>query len=295
MTGRSFAGLGKTITREVIDVISFLTYLRSMLMTENSPGELLREWRLRRRMSQLDLASEAEISQRHLSFLESGRAKPSRDMVLHLADRLEIPLRERNHLLLAAGFAPRYGERKLDDPSLAAAREAVRLVLKGHEPNPAIALDRHWNMIDANEAIAPLLVDIPDSALLKPPVNVLRLSLHPRGLAPRIANLFEWRSHLIERLKHQLDATGDPVLGELERELLSYPSGPRTQRAQDTNLAAIAHPLKLRMGTEVLTFISTTTVFGTPLDVTLSELAIESFFPADEATARALRNAAAVP
>ncbi len=262
-------------------------------MAENSPGALLREWRVRRRLSQLDLASEAEISQRHLSFVESGRAKPSREMVLHLADQLDIPLRERNHLLLAAGFAPRYGERKLDDPSLAAARQAVSLVLKGHEPNPAIALDRHWHMVDANAAIAPLLADIADPKLLQPPVNVLRLSLHPHGLAPRIANLFEWRNHLIERLKRQLDATGDPVLAELEQELLSYPSGPRTQRAQDANIAAIAHPLKLRVGNEQLTFISTTTVFGTPLDVTLSELAIESFFPADETTAAALREAAA--
>lgn len=261
-------------------------------MTENSAGALLREWRVRRRMSQLDLAGEAEISQRHLSFLESGRARPSRDMVLHLADQLDIPLRERNHLLLAAGFAPRYGERKLDDPSLAAAREAIRLVLKGHEPNPAIALDRHWHMVDANAGIAPLLAGIADPKLLDPPVNVLRLSLHPQGLAPRILNLFEWRSHLIEQLKRQLDATGDPALAELELELLAYPSGPRTQRAQDTGPSAIAHPLKLRVGSEVLTFISTTTVFGTPLDVTLSEIAIESFFPADEATANALRQTA---
>ena len=261
-------------------------------MTENFPGALLREWRVRRRLSQLDLASEAEISQRHLSFVESGRARPSRDMVLHLADRLDIPLRERNHLLLAAGFAPRYGERKLDDPSLGAAHEAIRLVLKGHEPNPAIALDRHWNLVEANAAIGPLLAGVADPKLLESPVNVLRLSLHPQGLAPRIVNLFEWRSHLIERLKRQLDATGDPVLGTLERELLSYPSGPRTQRAQNPDPAAIVHPLKLRVGNEVLTFISTTTVFGTPLDVTLSELAIESFFPADEATAKALRDAA---
>ena len=258
-------------------------------MNESTAGALLREWRQRRRMSQLDLASEAEISQRHLSFLESGRAKPSRDMVLHLAQQLDIPLRERNHLLLAAGFAPRYGERKLDDPSLAAAREAVRLVLKGHEPNPAIAIDRHWHMVDANAAIAPLIADVGDPALLQPPVNVLRLSLHPKGLAPRIVNLHEWRSHLLERLERQLDATGDPALAELERELRSYPSGPRTQRAQEASLGAIAHPLKLRVGKEVLTFISTTTVFGTPLDVTLSELAIESFFPADDATAKALR------
>ncbi|HEY6632067.1 MAG TPA: helix-turn-helix domain-containing protein [Rhizobiaceae bacterium] len=263
-----------------------------MLMTESSAGALLREWRLRRRMSQLDLASEAEISQRHLSFLESGRAKPSRDMVLHLAAQLDIPLRERNHLLLTAGFAPHYGERKLDDPSLSAAKKAIRLVLKGHEPNPAIALDRHWNMVDANAGIAPLLDDIPDPTLLEPPCNVLRLSLHPQGLAPRIVNLFEWRSHLIERLTRQLDATGDPVLAELERELLTYPSGPRTQPRRDTGHTAISHPLVLRVGDEVLTFISTTTIFGTPLDVTLSELAIESFFPADETTADTLRRIA---
>jgi len=263
-----------------------------MLMTENTAGELLREWRVRRRMSQLDLASEAEVSQRHLSFVESGRAKPSREMVLHLAEQLDIPLREQNHLLLAAGFAPRYGERKLDDPSLAAAREAVRLVLKGHEPNPAIALDRHWHMVDANAAVAPLLTGVANPALLQPPVNVLRLSLHPQGLAPRIVNLFEWRSHLLERLKRQLDATGDPALGELERELSSYPSGPRTQRTENADVAAIVHPLKLRIGNDILTFISTTTVFGTPLDVTLSELAIESFFPADDFTAKALRAAA---
>lgn len=264
-------------------------------MTENTAGALLREWRVRRRMSQLDLASEAEVSQRHLSFVESGRAKPSRDMVLHLADQLEIPLREQNRLLLAAGFAPRYGERRLDDPSLSAAREAVRLVLKGHEPNPAIALDRHWHMVDANAAIAPLLAGVADPALLEPPVNVLRLSLHPRGLAPQVVNLFEWRSHLLERLKRQIDATGDPALVELERELMSYPSGPRTQRSWNAEVAAIVHPLKLRVGGEILTFISTTTVFGTPLDVTLSELAIESFFAADEETAKALRNAATGP
>jgi transcriptional regulator with XRE-family HTH domain len=255
-----------------------------MLMTDNSAGSLLREWRRRRRLSQLELAAEAEISQRHLSFLESGRARPSRDMVLRLAEQLDIPLRERNRLLLAAGFAPRYGERPLDDPSLAAAREAVRLVLKGHEPNPAIAIDRHWHLVDANAAVAPLLAEVRDPALLRPPVNVLRLSLHPGGLAPRIVNLHEWRGHLLERLRRQVDATGDAVLAELERELRPYPSGPRTQPLRETKPAAIAHPLKLRAGRDVLTFISTTTVFGSPLDVTLSELAIESFFAADEET-----------
>lgn len=244
-------------------------------------------------MSQLDLASEAEISQRHLSFLESGRSRPSRAMVLHLAERLDIPLRERNHLLLAAGFSAGYSQRALGDKALAPAMEAVRLVLKGHEPNPALAVDRHWNLIEANAAIAPFLEDIADASLLASPVNVLRLSLHPHGLAPRIVNLNEWRAHLIARLKRQNDAVADPVLGELERELLSYPAGPRTQQPTHPDFSSIAHPLRLKMGDEILSFISTITVFGTPLDVTLSELAVESFFAADETTTRALQRAAA--
>ena len=257
-----------------------------------SAGNLLREWRTRRRMSQLDLAGEADISQRHLSFLESGRSKPSRDMVLHLAEMLDIPLRERNQLLLAAGFAPGYGERRLTDASLAPAMAAVRLVLKGHEPNPALAVDRHWNLIEANAALAPLLEGVADASLLAPPVNVLRLSLHPAGLAPRVVNLNEWRSHLIARLKRQNDIAGDPVLVALEKELPTYPAGPRTQRAEHPDFSAIVHPLRLRMGSEILSFISTITVFGTPLDVTLSELAIESFFAADELTAHTLRQMA---
>ena len=266
-------------------------------MTASAPapsfGAMLREWRSRRRMSQLDLASEAEISQRHLSFVESGRATPSRDMVLHLAEQLDIPLRQRNQLLLAAGFAPSFNERRLDDPSLAPAMAAVNLVLKGHEPYPAIAVDRHWNLIAGNASIGPFLEDIGDQSLLAPPVNVLRLSLHPRGLAPRILNLNEWRAHLIERLKRQNDAVGDPVLAELEKELLSYPGAPRSGPPPQPDPMAIAHPLRIRQGDAVLSFISTITVFGTPLDVTLSELAIESFFPADEETGAALRSLAA--
>jgi transcriptional regulator with XRE-family HTH domain len=253
-------------------------------------GTLLKTWRTRRRMSQLDLAGEAEVSQRHLSFVESGRASPSRDMVLRLAERLDVPLREQNHLLLAAGFAPSYGERPLQHPSLSAARATIDLVLKGHEPNPALAIDRHWNMIAANAAVAPLMAQVSEAHLLQPPVNVLRLTLHPGGLAPRIVNLAEWAAHLIERLRRQNDAVHDPMLAELERELSSYPVGPRHPRPTDPN--AVAYPLKLRHGSEVLSFISTTTVFGTPLDVTLSEIAIESFFPADDPTRDALRHAA---
>lgn len=264
-----------------------------MATTQNSVGDLIREWRTKRRMSQLDLAMEAEISQRHLSFMESGRSAPSREMVLHLAEQLSIPLRQRNQLLLAAGFAPSFGERPLHHPSLAPAMEAVRMVLKGHEPYPAIAVDRHWNLIEGNAALGPMLAGVEDASLLQPPVNVLRLSLHPKGIAPRIVNLHEWRSHLIERLKHQNDTAGDPVLEALERELLTYPDGPRPGRPMQVDALAIAHPLRLRIGDAILSFISTITVFGTPLDVTLSELAIESFFPADEETAARLRALAA--
>jgi transcriptional regulator with XRE-family HTH domain len=251
-------------------------------------GDLLRTWRTRRRMSQLDLASEAEVSQRHLSFVESGRAAPSRDMVLKLSEHLDVPLRERNQLLLAAGFAPSYGERPLGDPSLDAARKAVDLVLKGHEPNPAIAVDRHWNMVAANASIAPFLEGVADLKLLEPPVNVLRLSLHPKGLAPRIVNLAEWRAHLLERISRLIEVTGDPVLEALETELATYPGGVTKTRIVHDETSRIVHPLRIRAGDTVLSFISTITVFGTPLDVTLSELAIESFFPADEETRQAL-------
>lgn len=252
-------------------------------------GAILRDWRIRRRMSQLDLALDAGISQRHLSFLEGGRSQPSRDMVLRLADSLDLPLRQRNQMIVAAGFAPTYGERRIDDPDLRMAMETVQLVLKGHEPFPAIAIDRNWNMVLANDAIAPFLEGIePD--LLTTPINVLRLALHPKGMAPRIENLDQWRMHLLERLKHQIDATGDAALAALEEELSSYPGRRRGPlHPFHPAAAAVAVPLRIRAGDDVLSFISTTTVFGTPLDVTLSELAIESFFPADEATIEALR------
>lgn len=264
-----------------------------MTQASLSPGPLIRHWRNRRRMSQLDLALEAEISQRHLSFVESGRARPSREMVLLLAERLCLPLRERNALLLAAGFAPSFGERAVGDPSLAAAMLAVDAVLKGHEPHPSIAVDRNWTMVKANAAIAPLLALVEDKSLLEPPVNVLRLSLHPAGLAPHIENHAVWRDHILERLRRLNDAVGDPSTIALEAELRAYPAPRRRTPAQalDT-LPLIAVPLRLRVGDTVLSFLSTITVFGTPLDVTLSELAIESFFPADEITAEAMRAAA---
>ncbi|WP_322060820.1 helix-turn-helix domain-containing protein [Paraburkholderia sp. J63] len=254
-----------------------------------SVGELLREWRLRRRMSQLLLATEADISTRHLSFVESGRSLPSREMVMHLAERLDVPLRERNALLVAAGYAPLYRERTLDDPQLAAAREAVELVLRGHEPYPALAVDRHWNIVAANASLAPLVGEA-SPALLAAPVNALRLSLHPEGMAPRIVNWHAWRAHLLARLQRQIEASADPALVALHNELAACPAPQHAQPAAAEPLQhAIAVPLRIRTALGELSFYSTTTVFGTPVDITLSELAIEAFFPADEQTARTLR------
>jgi transcriptional regulator with XRE-family HTH domain len=258
-------------------------------------GALLREWRQRRRLSQLDLACEADISTKHLSFLETGRSVPSREMVLHLAEQLDIPLRARNTLLNAAGYAPAFPERPLDDDALTAAREAIDLVLTGHEPHPALAVDRHWCMAAANRAVAPLIVGV-DPALLRPPVNVLRLGLHPSGLAPRTINLAEWRAHLLERLRQQIDVSADPVLVDLLAELRSYPAPEgNSAHAAPREFAAVAVPFRLATDAGVLSFFSTTTVFGTPVDITLSELALECFFPADRATTEAMRRFASEP
>jgi transcriptional regulator with XRE-family HTH domain len=256
-----------------------------------SLGDHLREWRRRRRMSQMDLALDAEISARHLSFLETGRSTPSRAMVLRLAEQLDVPLRERNRFLTAAGYAPLYPERPLDDPALGAAREVVDLVLTGHEPWPALAVDRHWAMVAANRAVAPLLAGV-DARLLEGPINVLRLSLHPGGVAPRIVNLAEWRAHLFHRLGQQIEASGDPALADLRAELATYPA-PDGEAPPDIPFGGVAVPLRIATELGVLSFLSTTTIFGTPVDVTLSELAVETFFPADKATAATLKAAAA--
>lgn len=259
-------------------------------MVQTKPaGEVLREWRQRRRMTQLDLALEAEISAKHLSFLETGRAQPSRDMVLHLAERLDMPLRERNGLLVAAGFAPVFPERALSDPPLAKAREAVELVLKGHEPFPAVAVDRHWNVVSANKPIGVLIAGV-SPELLKPPLNILRVSLHPEGLAPQIVNFHEVRAHLIARLKRQIDLSGDAQLAELLREISDYPKPSRsvvTIREGNADDVVIKTILDTPAGR--LSLFSTMTIFGSPVDVTLSELAIESFFPANSETAAILR------
>jgi transcriptional regulator with XRE-family HTH domain len=254
-------------------------------------GDLVREWRQRRGVSQLRLALKADVSARHLSFVETGRARPSRDMVLRLSEQLGIPLRQRNALLLAAGYAPAFHERSLDDPALAGARQAIDRLLAGHEPYPALAVDRHWNIAATNRCVAPLLADV-SPALLEPPVNALRLALHPGGAAPRIANLAEWRHHVFERLQHQVDVTADPVLIDLLRELREYP-GPRdSEHPVSPGDSRVLVPLKLVSPVGILNLISTTMVFGTPLDVTLSELALETFFPADEETAELLRRLA---
>ncbi len=247
-------------------------------------GDQIRTWRGRRRLSQLDLALDAEISARHLSFIETGRSRPSRAMLLRLAERLRLPPRERNSLLVAGGFAPASPARALDDPALAAARAAVDKVLAAYEHFPALAVDVLWNLVAANGGVAPFLADVAPE-LLQPPLNVLRLSLHPEGLAPRIENLAEWRTHVFLRLEEQIEASADPVLAALLDELRAYPGG--TCRTAEP--AGIAVLLRLRAGDRLLSFLSMTTIFGTPIDITLSELAIEAFLPADSATAEFLR------
>lgn len=252
--------------------------------TRTEAGGLLKEWRNRRRLSQLELSLRAGVSARHLSFVETGRSRPGRDMLLRLAECLDVPLRERNRLLLAAGYAPVFAERPLDDTDMEPVREVVRRVLAGHDPYPAVVVDRDWTMVEANAGVGLLLEGV-DPDLLVPPVNVLRVGLHPRGMAPAIANLGQWRAHLLHRLRLQADWTGDGGLAELYRELASYPGG---DPGPPRGTPPIAVPLRLRRGGEELSFLSIVATFGTPLDVTVSELVIESFFPADDTTARAL-------
>src|ERR1700712_4271337 len=207
-------------------------------------GDHLREWRQRRHLSQLDLAGDAEVSARHLSFVETGRAAPSRDMVLRLAERLEVPLRERNVLLVAAGFAPAFPQRPLDDPALKSARHAIDLVLRAHEPNPALAYDRHWNLVTANRMVAPLLEGVPQR-LLGQPLNILRLAFHPEALAARTVNLAEWCGHLLERLHRQCEAHADPEVRRLYQELKAYPI---PARSAPLPADSVAIPFKMRFG-----------------------------------------------
>ena len=252
----------------------------------NPVGGLLREWRQRRSLSQLELANGLAISARHLSFVETGRSKPSREMVLHLADRLEVPLRDRNRLLLAAGYAPIFGERPFEAEELAPVREALTRFLDAHAPYPAIVVDRHWNLLLGNRA-STLLSEGVAPELLEPPVNVHRIALHPLGMALRIANFEEWSGHLLNRLRREVELSGDPELERLYDELAAYP-GVSLEEPMPGTAADIVLPLELRHGDSTLSFFSTVTVFGTALDVTIAELTIEAFYPADAETAAAL-------
>jgi transcriptional regulator with XRE-family HTH domain len=251
-------------------------------------GRLLKQWRNRRHLSQLDLASEAGVSTRHVSFIETGRSQPSREMVLHLAEHLEVPLRERNSLLLAAGYAPAYRENDLDAPEMRPVRDALEKVLAAHEPYPAVVLDRGWNLVAANASVGVLTAGV-SAELLAPPANVLRASLHPDGLAPRIRNFAEWSGHLLTRLHRQVLLTGDRDLAGLLQELRGYPGVPRQASFPELEASEkVFVPLRLADGRRELRFFSTVATFGTAIDVTLAELAIESFFPADRETAAAL-------
>jgi transcriptional regulator with XRE-family HTH domain len=263
--------------------------IEGMAVTAGAPsaaGQLLREWRQRRRLSQFDVASRSAVSARHLSFIENGRAKPSREMVLHLAQRLEIPLRERNRLLLAAGYAPGYSEHSLGDSDLTAVREALDRLLKAHEPFPALVIDRHWNIVAHNRGVE-FIVQGVASHLLSPSPNALRIALHPEGLAPRIANFEEWSAHLMGRLRREIEVAPDAELTALLEELAAYP-GVDEGRREQTEVESIMLMHSLRLDDDELTLFSTVTTFGTARDITLAELTIESFFPADEETAAAL-------
>jgi transcriptional regulator with XRE-family HTH domain len=254
-------------------------------------GEMLRDWRHRRRLSQLELSLRARVSTRHLSFLETGRAQPSRQMVLHLAEQLAVPLRERNSLLLAAGYAPAYAHRELDTPELQPVRAAIDQLLTAHQPYPALVLDHHWGLIAANRALD-VLTDGIAPFLLEPPVNVIRLMLHPDGLAPRILNLHLWRRHLLERVAAEALTRGDTALAALHDELSGYPDG-EPEPPLDPAAAMIAMPLRIRTSEQELSFITTRTTFAMPAEITVAELSIESLYPADRQTARMMQARAA--
>ncbi|GAA3938140.1 helix-turn-helix transcriptional regulator [Actinomadura viridis] len=253
-------------------------------------GEQLRAWRQRRRLSQLELASDAEVSTRHLSFVETGRSAPSREMVLRLAEHLEVPLRDRNLLLVSAGYAPVYAETSIAEPRMDSVRAALRQVLEGHEPYPAVVVDRFWNLIDANAAASFFMEGAPPE-LLEPPLNVARLSMHPDGMARNIVNLGEWRAHMIDRLRRHVALTADASLAQLYRELRDYP-GDDHDLAPPPSGGEVVVPLRMRTDDGELSFFSTIATFGTPVDITVAELAIESFYPADERTSAFLRERA---
>jgi transcriptional regulator with XRE-family HTH domain len=264
-----------------------------MALDEHAPsaGALLREWRERRKLTQRGLASQSAVSARHLSFIETGRARPSREMVLHLAERLEVPLRERNRLLLAAGFAPVFGERSLEASEMAPVREALQRFLTAHEPYPALVVDRHWNVVASNRGVAYITRGV-GAAVLAPPRNALRIALHPDGLAPRIRNLAEWTGYLLAQLRREIETTRDPDLESLYQELLAYPGiSAALERAEPPTPRDIMIMHQLRLDEADLSFFCTLTTFGTARDLTLAELTILAFYPADSETAAVLTSA----
>lgn len=261
------------------------TGLVTDVQLHNPPfGSLMRTWRQRRRLSQLDLALQAEVSSRHVSFIETGRSSPSRAMVLRLAEVLEVPAREQNQLLLAAGLAPIYSERTLTDPAMSPVRAGVERVLNAYNPFPCLAVDRGWNVLQVNAGTAIMLDGVAPHLLAEP--NALRISLHPDGLAPRIRNLAQWRHHVIGGLRRETTVSGSAESAALLAEIESYPGG----QDASVDLGGVVVPLELDgLDGSALTFLSTVTTFGTALDLTAAELSIEAFLPADDATAEALR------
>lgn len=255
-------------------------------MTQSAQvGAQLKSWRERRRLTQMGLSSAAGVSTRHLSFIETGRSKPSKDMIILLSECLEVPLRQRNTLLLAGGHAPAYSESALAETPMSAVSDAINRIVDAHDPYPAVVVDHQWDLIVGNRAVS-ILTEGSAAFLLEPPVNVLRLSLHPEGMAPRIANLAQWRTHVIARLRREVEVTADAQLGALLEELRTYPSGGEWHEDETSSLLV---PLRIRAGETELAMFSTTTVFGTPRDVTLAEIAIECFYPSDRETAEFFR------
>lgn len=260
------------------------------MTTQAEVGHLVKDWRERRRLSQLDLSIRSGVSTRHLSFVETGRSRPSRDLLLHLCEELDVPLRERNTLLVAAGFAPVYRETPIDAPEMEPVRDALDRVLRGHVPYPALVVNRRWELVMANDPVAVLTAAV-DPELLEPPANVLRIGLHPKGLAPQVVNFSEYSAHLLSRLRRQVDRTADPDLAALFEELRGYPDVSLDLVGLEADAAAreVVLPVTFRTEDGDLSFFSTIATFGTAIDITLADLAIEAFFPADRETSEALR------
>ncbi|MFI9759640.1 helix-turn-helix domain-containing protein [Streptomyces sp. NPDC051963] len=265
----------------------------AVLPAAEGVGPLLRAWRERRRVSQLELALRADSSARHISFVETGRSRPSEEMVLRLAEHLDVPVRERNALLLAAGYAPRYRETPLADPALDTLREGIERLIQGYEPYPAFVVDATYDVVAANRGILTLLEGLPES-LLVPPLNAMRLTLHPEGLAPRIRNLREWRGHLLAQMERQIALQRSQPLRELYAEVAAYPV-PEEAEAEPADepsepVPPFALPMRIEHDDRVLSFISSISTFNTPMDVTVAELAIETLLPADPATVKYLQS-----